>query len=51
MRLICAWCVIIQHGKDVSYASRSLKDHEKNNPTNDLALEVVDFALKIWLHY
>ena len=33
------------------YASRQLKDHEKNYPTHDLELAAVVFALKIWRHY
>ena len=41
----------MQHGKVVAYASRQLKDHEKNYPTHDLELAVVVFALKIWRHY
>ena len=41
----------MQHGKVVAYASRQLKDHEKNYPTHDLELTAVVFALKIWRHY
>ena len=33
------------------YASRQLKNHEKNYPTHDLELAAVVFALKIWRHY
>jgi hypothetical protein len=44
-------CVFIQQGKVVAYASRQLKDHEKNNPTHDLEFVVVVYALKIWRHY
>ncbi|GKC95109.1 putative reverse transcriptase domain-containing protein, partial [Tanacetum coccineum] len=41
----------MQRGKAISYASRQLKIHEKNNTTLDLELEVVVFALKIWRHF
>ena len=34
-----------------AYTSRKLKVHERNYPTHDLELEVVIFALKIWMHY
>ena len=44
-------CVLMQHGKVVAYASRQLKDYEKNYPTHDLELATVVFALKIWRHY
>ena len=44
-------CVLMKHGKVVSYASRQLKVHEKNYPTRDLELEAVLFSLKIWRHY
>ena len=44
-------CVLMQHGKVVAYASRQLKDYEKNYPTHDLELVAVVFALKIWRHY
>ena len=44
-------CVLMKHGKVVSYASRQLKVHEKNYPTHDLELEAVLFSLKIWRHY
>ena len=40
-------CVLMQHGKVVVYASRQLKDYEKNYPTHDLELVAVVFALKI----
>ena len=43
--------VLIQNGKVVAYASRQLKDHEKNYPTHDLKMAVVVFALKIGRHY
>nr|KYP39906.1 Retrovirus-related Pol polyprotein from transposon 17.6 [Cajanus cajan] len=44
-------CVLMQHGKVVAYASRQLKNHERNYPTHDLELAAVVFALKIWRHY
>jgi hypothetical protein len=44
-------CVLMQQGKVVAYASRQLKDHEKNYPTHDLELAAVVYALKIWRHY
>ena len=44
-------CVLMQNGKVIAYASRQLKDYEKNYPTHDLELAAVVFALKIWRHY
>ena len=44
-------CVLTQHGKVIVYASRQLKTHENNYPTNDLELASVVFALKTWRHY
>ncbi|KAA0035602.1 pol protein [Cucumis melo var. makuwa] len=44
-------CVLMQQGKVVAYASRQLKSHEQNYPTDDLELAAVVFALKIWRHY
>ncbi|KAI3680701.1 hypothetical protein L6452_35475 [Arctium lappa] len=44
-------CVLMQEGKVIAYASRQLKEHEKNYPTHDLELAAVVFALKIWRHY
>jgi hypothetical protein len=41
----------MQQGHVVAYASRQLKDHEKNYPTHDLELAVVVYDLKIWRHY
>nr|GFA58791.1 putative reverse transcriptase domain-containing protein [Tanacetum cinerariifolium] len=41
----------VQREKVISYASRQLKIHEKNNTTHDLELGAVVFALKIWRHY
>ncbi|GJR05459.1 putative reverse transcriptase domain-containing protein [Tanacetum coccineum] len=45
------WCVLMQRGKVIAYASRQLKTHEKNYTTHDLELGAVVFALKIWRHY
>ena len=44
-------CVLTQRDKVIAYASRQLKEHEKNYPTHDLELAAVVFALKIWRHY
>lgn len=44
-------CVLTQHSKVVAYASRQLKDHEKNYVTPKLELAAVVFALKIWHRY
>ena len=44
-------CVLMQHGKVVTYASRQLKRYEKNYPTHDLELVAVVFAINIWRHY
>ena len=44
-------CVLMQEGKVVAYASRQLRNHEKNYPTHDLELAAVVHALKIWRHY
>ncbi|BBN67579.1 hypothetical protein Prudu_119S000200 [Prunus dulcis] len=41
-------CVLMQHGKVITYASRQLKKHKLSYPTHDLKLIVVVFALKIW---
>ena len=43
--------VLMQNGRVIAYASRQLKDYEKNYPTHDLELAAVVFALKIWRHY
>lgn len=40
-------CVLMQRGKVIAYASRQLKEHEKNYPTHDLELAAVVFALKL----
>ena len=44
-------CVLMQEGKEVAYALRQLKPHEKNYPIHDLELATIVFALKIWRHY
>ncbi|KAM7492457.1 hypothetical protein LguiA_035378 [Lonicera macranthoides] len=44
-------CVLMQVEHVVAYASRQLKQHEKNYPTHDLELAAIVFALKIWRHY
>ncbi|KAI5335259.1 hypothetical protein L3X38_025392 [Prunus dulcis] len=44
-------CVLMQHGRVITYASRELKKHELNYPVHDLELAAVVFALKIWRHY
>ena len=43
--------ILMQHGRVIAYASRELKDYEKNYPTHDLELAVMVFALKMWMHY
>ncbi|GKE74693.1 putative reverse transcriptase domain-containing protein, partial [Tanacetum coccineum] len=43
--------VLMQREKVIAYASRQLKIHKKNYTTQDLELEAVVFALKIWRHY
>ena len=44
-------CVLMQHGKEVAYASRQLKVHHKNYPTRDLELVAMVFALNLCRHY
>ena len=44
-------CVLIQNGRVIAYASRQLRKHEINYPTNDLELATVIFILKIWRHH
>jgi hypothetical protein len=44
-------CVLMQGGKVVAYASRQLRKHEENYPTDDLELVAVIHSLKIWRHY
>ncbi|KAI3759455.1 hypothetical protein L6452_07295 [Arctium lappa] len=41
----------MQAGKVIAYASRQLKEHEKNYPMHDMELAEVVFTLKIWRHY
>ena len=43
--------VLMQHSRVIAYASRQLKDYEKNYPTHDLELAAMVFALKMWRHY
>ena len=43
--------VLMQEGKVIVYASRQLKDYEKNYPTHDLELAAMVFALKLRRHY
>ncbi|KAJ4974055.1 hypothetical protein NE237_007229 [Protea cynaroides] len=44
-------CVLMQGEQVIAYASRQLKEHEKNYPTHDLELAVVIHAIKTWRHY
>ena len=44
-------CVLMQNGKVIAYASRQLKEYEKNYPTHVLELAAMVHALKIWRHY
>ena len=44
-------CVLMQNGKVIAYASRQLKDYERNYSMHDLELAAIVFALKIWRHY
>nr|GEY53452.1 retrotransposon protein, putative, Ty3-gypsy subclass [Tanacetum cinerariifolium] len=43
--------VLMQKDKLIAYASRQLKDHEKNYTTHDLELGAIVFALKMCRHY
>ena len=43
--------VLMQEKNVIAYASRQLKVHERNDPTQDLELAAVVFALKQWRHY
>lgn len=52
------WCIIcwfrlylMQKDKVIADASRKLKVHECKNPTPNLKLVAVVFALKLWCHY
>jgi hypothetical protein len=40
-------CVLMQNNKVIAYASRQLKEHEKNYPTHDLELGAIIFSLNI----
>ncbi|GJR53803.1 putative reverse transcriptase domain-containing protein [Tanacetum coccineum] len=42
--------MLMQNEKVIAFASRQLKNHEKNYITHDLELGAVVFALKIWRH-
>jgi hypothetical protein len=44
-------CVLKQDDKVVTYASRQLKKHGENYPTQDLELAIAVYALKIWRKY
>ncbi|KAL8148600.1 hypothetical protein AgCh_005816 [Apium graveolens] len=44
-------CVLMQHGKVISYSSRQLKEYEVRYPTHDLELAAIVSALKMWRHY
>lgn len=44
-------CVLMQNGRVVAYASRQLKNYERNYPTHDLELATVVHALRIWRCY
>ncbi|WMV26002.1 hypothetical protein MTR67_019387 [Solanum verrucosum] len=43
-------CVLMQNGKFIDYASRKLKNYERNYLTHDLELEALVFTLKICRH-
>ena len=43
--------VLMQDQNVIAYASRQLKNYEKNYRTYDLELAVVIVALNIWRHY
>lgn len=40
-------CVVMQHGKVITYTSRKLRPYNLSYPIHDLQLIVVMFALKI----
>ena len=41
----------MQDNRVIVYASRALRNHEKNYPTHDLELAAVIHALKLWRHH
>jgi hypothetical protein len=45
------WFAVSVLHKVVAYASRQLRKHEENYPTDDLELVAVIHSLKIWRHY
>jgi hypothetical protein len=45
------WCVFMQDGHVVAYASQHLRKHEAHYPTHDLELAAIIYALKIWRHH
>jgi hypothetical protein len=44
-------CVLMQGCRVMAYASRQLKNHERNYHIHDLELALVVHALKTWRHY
>lgn len=44
-------CILMQHGKVITYSLRQLKKHEFKYLTHDLELVVMVFVLKMWRHY
>lgn len=42
---------LMQLGHVIAYASRQLKEHERNYHTHDLEFATEVFALKCWSHY
>ncbi|CAL2257126.1 unnamed protein product [Prunus armeniaca] len=44
-------CVLMQSDRVVAYASRQLKNHERNYPRHDLELAAIVHTLKTWSHY
>ena len=43
--------VLIRENNVVAYESRKLKEHEKSYATDDLELDSIIHALKMWQHY
>ena len=43
--------ILVRYGRVIAYASRQLKDYEKNYPTHDLELAEGMFTLKMWIPY